>query len=303
MLSKTDFPGLGEGFALKPRYSIQNHTIPPGTRRTFRAGGGYLILLLTGGSCQAEMDGVRRLCAGADMFLLKPHMSQTLGADGLREPCTLAALRVAPETLALYSDENCDLAEKYSFVPYGTALVHGEIGAVMLLKNLVTRLASLKDEELQLGLSIYENNLLSTFLVVFLRVCAQSDRARRRRHNRDLLADEVFLFIRAHPDEDLSLARLEKEFYVSGAHISRTFRQAAGVGLHAYITKVRIDLSKKYILQGCPVQEVFARCGFGSYNHFFKAFKKECGMTPREYFRQMSDILYTPPDACAAAPQ
>ena len=29
--------------------------------------------------------------------------------------------------------------------------------------------------------------------------------------------------------------------------------------------------------------------GFGSYNHFFRAFKKEYGMTPSEYFKTIKN--------------
>ena len=33
-----------------------------------------------------------------------------------------------------------------------------------------------------------------------------------------------------------------------------------------------------------PITEVYKTSGFGGYNHFFRAFKKEYGMTPKEYF-------------------
>lgn len=290
---QTPAPDPAEEATMEQRYGVQTCTIRPEKQRTFRAGKDYLMLLPTGGSCRAALDGGEYLCTATDMILLKPHIAQTLSTAGMQEPCTLLMLRVSPEVLAQYSDEGCDLEEKYAFVPYKTALVHGEIGTVLLLKNLLARLSRIGQEELALGISIYENNLLSSFLVVFLRACAQSDEVWRRRRKKDHLADDVFLFIREHLTEDLTLERLEKEFYVSGEHISRTFKKAAGIPLHAYIIRARIDLSKKYILQGCPIQEVFGKCGFGSYNHFFKAFKKECGMTPKSYYRQMSDVVHT----------
>ena len=43
-------------------------------------------------------------------------------------------------------------------------------------------------------------------------------------------------YITAHLDEDLSLERLEKEFFVSKYYISHTFKDNIGLPLHQYIT-------------------------------------------------------------------
>ncbi len=101
-----------------------------------------------------------------------------------------------------------------------------------------------------------------------------------------LIIDNVFEYISQHLTEDLSLDALEKAFFVSGEHISREFKKSTGMTLHAYITRSRIDLSKRYILQGISVRDVCQLCGFSSYNHFFKIFKKECGMTPMAYYQK-----------------
>ena len=60
-----------------------------------------------------------------------------------------------------------------------------------------------------------------------------------------------------------------------------------GQSVHAYIVKARLDECCKYIEQGMPIQEVYALGGFGGYNHFFRAFKKEYHMTPMEYYRSL----------------
>ena len=100
------------------------------------------------------------------------------------------------------------------------------------------------------------------------------------------MIDDVFEYISQHLTDDLSLETLEKEFFVSKEHISREFKKSTGLTLHSYIMHSRIDLSKKYLLQGRAVRDVCQLCGFCSYNHFFKAFKKECGMTPMAYIKR-----------------
>lgn len=273
-------------------YAISSLSLHPGRRRILSAGDSYLFLLISRGRCSVTLDARRHVCDASDMLLLKPGVTQTLSGEGQSAPCLITALSVQPETLSRFSDAQCDLPEKYRFVPYQAAIVHGEVNAVVLLKNIVSRLGHLEQEELQLGLSIYESSLLSAFLVLFLRACAQSDQVRRARRRKRLLIDDVFRYLREHLTEDLSLATLEREFHVSGEYLTKRFKASTGLSIHAYVVQSRIDLSKKNILEGVPINEVYALCGFGSYNHFFKAFKAACGVSPKTYYRQQTDIVH-----------
>ena len=123
------------------------------------------------------------------------------------------------------------------------------------------------------------------FVVLALRACihAEFHTASVSRHH--LMLDEVFLFIQAHLTEELTLDRLEKEFFVSREHIAREFKRQTGQTVHRYIVKARLDRCCTLIEQGLPITEVYKTSGFGGYNHFFRAFKKEYGMTPQGIFQ------------------
>ena len=101
--------------------------------------------------------------------------------------------------------------------------------------------------------------------------------------------DDVFRYIRANLGNDLSLDVLEDQFFVSRHHLCREFKKLTGQTLHSYIVKSRLDLCKKYIEMGKPIKEVYELGGFGSYNHFFRAFKQEYGMTPKEYYESLTE--------------
>lgn len=98
-------------------------------------------------------------------------------------------------------------------------------------------------------------------------------------------------YINAHLEEDLSLDALAREFFVSKYHISHVFKENMGISVHRYVMKKRLHASKNGILSGMPLHEVAVSYGFRDYTNFFRAFKKEFGVAPRE-FRESYSINF-----------
>lgn len=85
----------------------------------------------------------------------------------------------------------------------------------------------------------------------------------------------VCTFISDHLEEDLSLERLENEFFVSKYYISHSFKNGIGLSLHQYITKKRLEACCHAILSGDSISRTYEIYGFKDYSAFFGAFKKE----------------------------
>lgn len=97
-------------------------------------------------------------------------------------------------------------------------------------------------------------------------------------------------YINSHLEEDLSLDALADFFFVSKYHISHVFKNNMGISLHQYVLKKRLHACKNGILAGSPVGSLFQQYGFSDYSSFYRAFKKEYGLSPTE-FRQQHVIL------------
>lgn len=107
------------------------------------------------------------------------------------------------------------------------------------------------------------------------------------------LYQQIALFIEEHLDEDLSLLRLSEEFFVSRYHIAHVFKDNLGMSIHQYITKKRLARCRQAILGSQSITEVYETYGFGDYSSFYRAFKKEYGISPRD-FRDMLKIDLEP---------
>ncbi len=91
-------------------------------------------------------------------------------------------------------------------------------------------------------------------------------------------------YIKKNCAEKLTLDSLAKEVYLSKSYLSSIFKQETGMSLTSYITKVRIEKSKKLLLEDCiSLAIISSQCGFKDQSYFTKVFKKETGVSPKRF--------------------
>lgn len=97
------------------------------------------------------------------------------------------------------------------------------------------------------------------------------------------LCQNVMYYIEEHLGDDLSLEKMSEVFFVSKYHIAHTFKDQMGLSMHQYILKKRLQACKEAILSGENITQIYMNYGFMDYSSFYRAFKKECGISPKEY--------------------
>lgn len=97
------------------------------------------------------------------------------------------------------------------------------------------------------------------------------------------LMQEITLFIDEHLTEDLSLDVLADHVCLSKYYIAHYFKDNLGISIHQYITKKRLQSCSETIAAGSDITRTFDEYGFRDYSSFYRMFRKEYGMSPREY--------------------
>ncbi len=99
---------------------------------------------------------------------------------------------------------------------------------------------------------------------------------------------EIVRHINKNHTGNLTLDMLSQEFYISKYHMSREFMRHFGISIHKYITKKRLITAKQLMSEGLPPSRACTKCGFTDYANFYRAFRSEYGIAPRE-FKEYAD--------------
>ena len=97
------------------------------------------------------------------------------------------------------------------------------------------------------------------------------------------LLDRIMAYIERNYAGHITVDNLARQFYVSNSTISHLFKQKMGVSLYRYITQRRLIAAKSLIGENEPMEEIARKVGFVDYSTFYRAFKQEFGISPRQF--------------------
>ncbi len=135
----------------------------------------------------------------------------------------------------------------------------------------------------QYGSDLLCSSLLIQLLVTINRLADRAGSQTEAIAHSSKAVSDVVDYINLHYSEPLSLDALADQVYVSKYHLSHEFNRQVGTSVYRYIQKKRLLIARQLLAQGSKPNEVYAACGFGDYAGFYRAFKGEYGVSPREY--------------------
>ena len=143
------------------------------------------------------------------------------------------------------------------------------------------KLVNKKDFEIIIGLLEILSILSESTDLTFVNSEAYSPI--KNQNTNDRLSD-VFIFIKEHYKEDISLIEISKIANLTPTSFCRMFKLKAKKSFVEYLNEIRVANACKFIMESdMGMAEIAYECGFKTASNFNRIFKKSTGTTPKEY--------------------
>ena len=230
-----------------------NHSFGPAVRPF------YLLHLIEKGKGFIERNGIKQFLSEGEAFLIKPDEITTYCADA-------------------------ETPWEYSWIAFNGSF------AKQLLEHTTQRLflSHQKSGLLTLKNAVYNKNLDYLDCLSVLMEVLNSIKDNPKTQENDSIATALH-YLENNYFHQIDIASLAGKFGFSRAYFSSLFAKRTGETPYDYLTKIRIEKAKNYLVHSnYSIEEIAFSVGFNSLQRFSELFKKRLGASPLSYRKQFT---------------
>ncbi len=247
----------------------------------------YEFYFFMGGEVSIEIDKRLTALKPGDMILIPPGVKHHIELRNTELPYQRIIFWISKE----YCNQLMQLSSDYGYLMQHVAIskkyiYHYDVIAFNTIKSKVFQLL----EEIhfdRFGKSAKISLCINDLLLHVNRTVYEQEHPSTPKEEFSLYQN-LISYIEEHLEEDLSLERLSAEFFVNKYHVAHVFKENLGMSVHQYITRKRLEQCRNAIMSNADIMNASQKCGFKDYSSFYRAFKKEYGMSPKE-FKEMQE--------------
>jgi AraC-like DNA-binding protein len=241
--------------------------------------------LLLSGKLSYQIESVSFAEQPGDLLFISPNqLHRPLFIHG-SEPYERIVFWLSRSFVARLSAEGCDLSGCFSGGQRGAIRLGGAVRAQ--ITRLFSELIAAGQGDL-LGRDLLCRSLAATLLVHLNRIATGEQGASSRAElHISPLVQRVSDYLDEHLSESVTLDALSESVFLSKYHLERKFRAETGASIYQMLLQKRMIRARNLMRGGMPLLQVALECGFSGYSGFYKAFRAEYGLSPREYLLQM----------------
>ena len=99
---------------------------------------------------------------------------------------------------------------------------------------------------------------------------------------------DVIMYIVHNLNTHLTTPDIAERFFVSRDKLNRDFKKYVQMSIRNFIMESRMNLAKSLLVENkMNICEIATSCGFENEKYFYSFFKKNTGLTPKEYSKKI----------------
>jgi len=137
------------------------------------------------------------------------------------------------------------------------------------------------------GADILSKAYIQYILIKLANYLAVNKSTKQHNAQRTPIMEGALAYINSNLTYDLRLDSIADSLEVNKYYLAHEFKRHLGINIGRYITLKRLSLAKELLLSGKSVQDASQESGFNNLSNFFRVFKTEFGLTPRQFYKMM----------------
>ena len=222
---------------------------------------------------------------GFNRLVIVPHeQSMSDLSQSIDEQCQQAAAVVS------YSDFNVFLINWAKDLENNESVMQCHIEAILLR---LTELLSKRFKEVGItpweihewiAANIQLQSLFQTYIEAVRELFADFERSEIQGGTNELV-QSIVLYLQAHYREAISYETLQDRFGYHKDYLASLFRKVFGVSPNRFLTQLRIDKAKQFIMEqpDMSLKEIAEKVGYEDQLYFSRVFKNMTGVRPSAY--------------------
>ncbi len=244
----------------------------------------YELFYLVSGDVTYTIESRLYQVLPGDVLLISPRELHQVHIQAEHAAYERYVLWIHPQLIQQLSSESADLCQALdSTRPGYDNRLRPQPEDRQKLHTLMEQLHR-ESQETEFASGLMSRSLLTQILVTVNRLALREDCHFQDKSRSGETISQVVNFINLHYSEPLSLDMLAERFYISKYHLSHEFQRQTGTSIGRYLQKKRLQIARQLLSQGNKPNKVYSVCGFGEYTGFYRAFKAEYGISPREFY-------------------
>lgn len=260
-------------------YYYNNRTTPP--RVETHTHSYYEFYFFMEGKVEMLIGQQRYPLQHGDVILIPPGVAHRVHVKNMEQPYRRFVFWISKEYSRRLEEKSPDLVYLQKYVEStGNYILHNDAVTANAIQSRILRLLE-EQQSSRFGRDAMIE-LCANELFLYMNRAVYERLNPAFNSNQEELYRNLVAYVEGNLEEDLSLDALARKFYVSKYHISHLFKNNLGISAHQFITKKRLAACREAIEGGESITRASRAYGFGDYSCFFRAFKKEYGISPKD---------------------